>query len=106
MMYTTMYMRTKSRETIKRRYSIADARKRLPSLVREAEKGDAISLTRRGEPVAVLVSTEKYSELTRERPELASVLEQFRKDFDLVELNIAEIYEDVRDRSPGRDVDL
>jgi len=91
---------------MKQRYSISDARKRLPSLIRQAEKGGAISLTCRGEPVAVLVSTEKYSELTREKPELASALEQFRKDFDLVELNIADIYEDVRDRSPGRDVDL
>lgn len=91
---------------MKRRYSISEARKRLPSLVREAEKVDAISLTRRGEPVAVLVSIEKYSKLTRTRPELASALEQFRKDFDLVELNIAEVYQDVRDQSPGRDVTL
>lgn len=95
----------RNRQT-ERRYSISEARKRLPSLVRQAEKGSAISLTRRGEPVAVLVSTDKYSELAKEKPELASVLEEFRKDFDLVELNIADIYADVRDRSPGRDVDL
>ena len=74
-----------------RRYSISEGRKRLPSLVRETEKGDAISLTRRGESVAVLVSTEKYSELTKEKEELPNALEQFRRDYDLIELNIAEM---------------
>ena len=89
-----------------RRYSISEARKRLPSLVRETEKGDAISLTRRGEPVAVLVSTEEYSKLTSKKTDLAVELDRFRKDSDLTELNISEIYQDVRDRSPGRDVKL
>jgi prevent-host-death family protein len=46
--------------SMKRQYSISDAGKKLPSLVRDAEKGEAISLTRRGEPVAVLLSIEKY----------------------------------------------
>jgi prevent-host-death family protein len=91
---------------IKRRYSVSEARKRLPSLVREAEKGDAISLTRRGEPVAVLLSSENYTKLTADRPQLAPAIEQFRKDFDLEELDIEEIYRDVRDRTPGRDVRL
>ncbi len=72
----------------RRRYSISDARKRLPSLVREAEKGEAISLTRRGEPVAVLFSNENYSRLTTEKPQLSSAIAQFRKDYDLEELNI------------------
>jgi len=53
--------------------------------------------------VAVLVSNEKYSKLTKKRPELAAALDQFRGDFDLVELNIAEVYQDVRERNPGRD---
>ena len=33
--------------------SIADARRNLPRLVREAEKGRAVELTRHGEPVTV-----------------------------------------------------
>jgi prevent-host-death family protein len=91
---------------VKRTYSISEARKRLPSLVREAERGDAIALTRRGAPVAILVSKENYSKLTTKRPDLAAALDRFRRDFDLVELNIDEIYRDVRDQSPGRDVKL
>ena len=38
-----------------RQHSIAEARSSLPSLVREAESGKAVELTRRGEPVAVLI---------------------------------------------------
>lgn len=41
-------------------HSIADARARLPELVREAESGKAIELTRRGEPVAVLIGRKQY----------------------------------------------
>lgn len=91
---------------MKRTYSISEARKRLPSLVRDAEKGDAIALTRRGAPVAVLVSNDNYTKLTRKKTDLAKAIDEFRRDFDLVELNIEEIYRDVRDRGPGRDVAL
>ena len=42
--------------TITDRQSIAEARRNLPSLIREAESGKAVELTRRGEPVAVLIS--------------------------------------------------
>ncbi|MDZ7669890.1 MAG: type II toxin-antitoxin system prevent-host-death family antitoxin [Gammaproteobacteria bacterium] len=35
------------------RHSIAEARSNLPRLVREAESGKAVELTRRGEAVAV-----------------------------------------------------
>jgi hypothetical protein len=53
-----------------------------------------------------LVSTDVYSKLTSKTTDLAVALDRFRKDSDLAELNISEIYQDVRDRSPGRDVKL
>ena len=34
--------------------SIADARNRLPALVHQAEAGEAVTITRRGKPVAVV----------------------------------------------------
>jgi prevent-host-death family protein len=92
---------------MKRTYSISEARKRLPSLVRDAERGAAIALTRRGSTVAVLVSTDRYSKLAaKKKVDLGEAIDQFRRDFDLAELNIAEIYEGVRDKTPGRDVAL
>ena len=38
-----------------KRHSIAEARSSLPRLIREAESGKPVELTRRGQPVAVLV---------------------------------------------------
>ena len=43
--------------------SIADAKNNLPRLIHEAEEGGAIELTRRGKPVAVIVSMAQYRKL-------------------------------------------
>ena len=46
-----------------KRYSIADARSNLPSIVDEAEAGEEIELTRRGKPVAAIVSLRELQRL-------------------------------------------
>ncbi|MCL4860655.1 MAG: type II toxin-antitoxin system prevent-host-death family antitoxin [Caldilineaceae bacterium] len=46
-------------------YSIAEAQKRLHELVRSVEQDSAIQLTRRGIPVAVLLSIQEYERLQR-----------------------------------------
>lgn len=43
--------------------SIAEARNKLPALVHSVEGGPAVRLTRRGKPVAMLVSLEEYERL-------------------------------------------
>ena len=43
--------------------SIADAKNRLTELLYEAEEGQAVQVTRRGQPVAVLVSEADYLRL-------------------------------------------
>jgi len=45
------------------RYSISEMRRNLPALVREAERGRVVELTKRGEPVAVLVGRGHYDPL-------------------------------------------
>jgi prevent-host-death family protein len=47
-----------------RRYSIAEARHDLAAIVHELEGRDLIELTRRGEPVAVMLSLKEYRRLT------------------------------------------
>ncbi len=86
--------------------SISDAREHLPSLVRDAERGLTVTLTRRGEPVAVLISTERYRTHAKSSVPLSQALEEFRDSFDLDELDIESVYEDIRDRSGGRVVQL
>lgn len=85
-----------------RKFSIAEARNQLPSLVHDAERGSPIELTRRGRPVAVLLSVREYERLSRPRPRLWEAIDAFRKRQDLEGLDVAEAFAGVRDRSPGR----
>jgi prevent-host-death family protein len=87
-----------------RRYSIAEARDQLASVVRDAERGAVVEITRRGKPVAALVSIVNYRELTRRRGGFWSACERFRAAARIAELRIgARVFRGVRDRSPGRE---
>jgi antitoxin Phd len=88
-----------------KRVSIADARDHLPALVRSAEEGHPVELTRRGKLVAVLVSSQEYEKLTSGRPDLWAGIQKFRSEHDLSDLHIEEVYADVRDPSPGREIE-
>lgn len=50
-----------------RSFSITQAKDRLPEIVREVESGGTVALTRRGKPVAILMSTAKYERLQRRK---------------------------------------
>jgi prevent-host-death family protein len=88
-------------------YSIAEARDRFTELVREAEQGNPVALTRRGKPVAVILSMREYRRLTSGGADFWQALSQFRKSHHLDSLNIEpKMFDKVRDRSAGRKVDL
>lgn len=89
-----------------REFSIAEARNQLPALVHQVEKGPPVRLTRRGKPVAVLVSLREYERLGPRRPDLWAAIEAFRRETDLSDLDPEEIFAGVRDSSPGREVEL
>ena len=95
-MYISMY----------KKRSIADARNNLPNIIRDAEAGETIQLTRRGEGVAVLVGAKEYERLVSGQPTFSAAFEAFLRDHDLDELDIDpdEVFGDVRDRTSGRDV--
>ena len=87
-----------------RSYSIAEARDNFAAIVRDVERDSAIELTRRGEPVAVLLSIEEYRRLLAGRKNFWEAYSEFRDEVDLRRLNIEpEIFEDLRDVSPGRE---
>lgn len=85
-------------------HSIAEARSSLPRLVREAESGKAVPLTRRGEPVAVLIGQKEYERLVSRSRTFSGAWADFTRDVDLDELDIDpdEVFAGVRDKSPGR----
>jgi antitoxin Phd len=91
---------------MQKQYSIADARNRLPALVHDIEKGPPVELTRRGKPVAVLLSIGEYRRLRRDKPDLWQAIRKFRRETDLEELDAEEVWADLRDRSAGREPEV
>jgi antitoxin Phd len=88
-------------------YSIAEARDRLAKLVHEAERGAPIEITRRGKPVAVLVSLSEYQRLRKGENGFWHSLQRFRNEVDIEKAGIeAGIFEGLRDRTVGRGVTL
>ena len=87
------------------RYSIAEARSRLPRIVDQAEAGVDIELTRRGQPVAVLLSHREFERLRGKRLHFGDAYRKFLKTHSLQEIGTDEDFAaSVRDRTPGRKV--
>ncbi len=95
-------------KTMADRHSIAEARRNLPSLVRDAENGKAVQLTRRGELVAVLVGHREFERLSSGRRSFADAYRDFVNSAELAGLALDpdELFGDLRERTPGRDVRL
>ncbi|HZV53316.1 MAG TPA: type II toxin-antitoxin system Phd/YefM family antitoxin [Rhodocyclaceae bacterium] len=62
-------------------YSIAEARNDLSNVVREAEAGRPVTLSRRGRPVAVVVSANDYSRMAPHRQTVAEAIDRFRSEY-------------------------
>jgi prevent-host-death family protein len=88
-------------------YSIAEAKNKLPALVRVVEEEGSVELTRWGKSIAVIVSMDEYQRLQAQKTTFWDALVKFREAFDLEDVNIEpEIFEGLRDQSPGREVVL
>ena len=86
---------------MKRTVSIAQAKNDLPALVHEAED-HPVMIERRGKPVAVLLSAKAYEQLTGSGGDLWSAIRRFRKTHNVESLDLGGVFENVRDRSRGR----
>ena len=88
-----------------KKISVAEARRNFARLIKRAQRGDAIEITRRGEPVAVILSTAEYLALSGERPSFTRALREVRERLDVESLEIEdEIFEGLRDDASGREV--
>ncbi len=91
----------------KNSYSIAEARDNLTALIREVEATAAVELTRRGKPVAVILSIDEYRRLSSPVESFSSALGRFREQVDVAALALGpELFEDVREADIGREPDL
>jgi prevent-host-death family protein len=61
-------------------FSIAEVKSRLAELVRQAESGQAVRITRRGRPVAVLLSGAEYERLLAPREGWLAFTQQCRSE--------------------------
>jgi prevent-host-death family protein len=90
-----------------KRYSIAEARSNLPTIVDQAEAGQEIELTRRGKPVAVVVSLREIERLRGERARFGDAYKHFLKTHPLREIGLDEDFsESIRGTDSGRKVVL
>jgi prevent-host-death family protein len=90
-----------------KRYSIADARSNLPSIIDAAEAGEEIELTRRGKPVAVIVSLRELEKLRSARTGFSEAYRRFLESHSLRAIGLdADFFQKTRDRESGRKVSL
>jgi prevent-host-death family protein len=71
-----------------RQFSIADARASLPDIVDLAEAGIEVELTRRGQPVAVVVSWRIFDRLRDRRAQFSDAYQRFLEQFSLEEVGL------------------
>jgi prevent-host-death family protein len=90
-------------------YPIVEAKDQLPRLIREAEAGNPVMVTRHGKPAAVLLSAVRYEQLTAHQKDFLGAVQEFKAQYrvaeDLGDV-FGDVFGDVRDASIGRDVNL
>lgn len=103
--YVHSYVHNSGGEMRERTVSIAQARANLPGLIRDTEEGKTIEITRRGSPVAILLSASTYRQLVGEQIPFREAFASFLLHADLESdgLEGSEFVE-ARDPSPGRDL--
>ena len=86
-------------------YSIAQVRDNISQIVQEVENGTSVEITDEGKSVAVMISIDEYNRLVASNSGFWKALLKFREEVDSEEEEIEpEIFEGVRDTSPGREV--
>lgn len=100
-MYIMMYTYGMSRK-----YSIAEARSQLPTIVDQAEAGLDVELTRRGQPVAVVVSCREFDRLRGKRQHFGDAYRRFLVRFALDDIGLENELASTRDKTSGRTVSL
>lgn len=89
-----------------RKYSIAEARASLPAIIDQAEAGQEIEVTRRGKPVAAVVSVRELARL-RGGGSFGAAYRSFLDKHALDEVGLDEDFAaSLRDKGAGRSVSL
>ena len=88
-------------------YSIAEAKNHFTEIVHEAEQHAPVEITRRGRPVAILLSIDDYRRLENRHSNFAEAYDAFRRRHALEHLAIEpSLFDNTRSADPGRPVAL
>ena len=71
-----------------KKYSGAEARKQLPKLLHDIEDGQAVEITRRGQPVAVVLSLADYRRLANAPGAFGEAYGAWRRSVDDADLDV------------------
>ena len=92
---------------MQKQYTISEAKNRLPSIIHYVETGPSVELTRRGKPVAVLLSVQEYERLSRKYTGFWNAVLEFRRKVESEGIEISDgDFKGLRDLSSGREVEL
>jgi len=90
-----------------RRLTTAEARRDWAKVLRSASRGTPVVVTSNGQPIAAVVSIDQLRTIEQARGEtLGEAIRRARSTLDPEDLRGPDPWANVRDRSPGRDVDL
>lgn len=86
--------------------SIAEARNHLPRIVQQAEAGETVHITRRGRPVAVLLSELEFARMSAPRQGFSEFTREWRKNMIArgIDFPAEGELENLRDNSARQDV--
>ena len=93
-------------EDMQKEYSIAEAKNKLPSIIHDVESGSSAKFTRRGKPVAVLLSLYDYERLAKQKRSFWPTFQTFRSNAfknRSVIINDDD-FKGLRDTTPGRKI--
>jgi antitoxin Phd len=92
-------------DIVQNQVSIAEAKNRLPTIIHGVEKGPPVELTRRGKPVAVLLSIQEYRRLSRKYTGFWNAVSEFRRGIEDEGIDISDSdFTGLRDQTAGREV--
>ena len=83
--------------------TMTEARASFAKVLTRAEHGHPVEVTRGGKPVAVIVSLDQYRDAEARAGSPSTALRRFMAGLDTRVLRERDPWEDVRDRSVGRD---
>ena len=88
----------------RRMFSVREAHRRLPKLLRYAESGKQIVVSRRGKPIAVVIGAEEYNSIMATLEEMAdpSALRALREAQEDAKAGRIYTYEEVFGHPPPR----